>query len=192
MDRLNRTHTVTKNNYLTVDGVRARYDVTKYGERYAVDLEVGGYPSIHVGTFRFDKPGKGVTIAAYAKAYAERLVREVIARSFNSAVYVQITDMPGFAEKRLGKHVMAGYKGTGGKPVYVVKAKDAIEADEVVARVEAIGTIVDGGRRFTPQVTHVTDHAHEALGGDVYMATDAETYLAAKRVEDVVDGGIPV
>lgn len=190
MDRLNRTRTISKGNWIVVDGVRARYDVTKYGERYAVDLEVGGYPSISVGAFRFDKPSGPVY--AYAKAYAERLVREVIARSFNSAVYVQITDMPGFADKRLGKHVQAGYKGTGGKPVYVVKAKDAIEADEVVARVEAIGTIVDGGRRFTPVVTHVTDHAHEALGGDVYMATDAETYLAAKRVEDVVDGGIPV
>ena len=195
--------TIRKNVPVEVDDVRARYDVVKVADptsgsdTYAVSLSLGGgFRSCHVGDFRFDRPGKGVTIAAYAHEVAKREMRNLLNRAANDrSVYVVITDFPGFAEERLGKHQKAGYDGFGGpnsEPVYIVKAKDSIEADAIVERVEKIKRINDGGRRFSPKVTNITDHAHEALGGEPWNATDAVTMIVAQRVEDVVDGGIGV
>lgn len=196
-----RNHTIRTNVPVEVDGVRGRYDVTKIADpmsgsdTYSVDLSLGaGWTSRRITSARFDRPAKGITIVAYAHEVAKREMRNFITRADNDrSVYVVIEDFPGYAEERLGKHVRAGYWMDHARrvPTYVVKAKDSIEADEIVALVETLGDVSENeGESNVPVVINVTDHAYEALGKSVSHADDAVTALVAQRVEDVVDAGI--
>ena len=178
--------TVSRNNLIEAQDVEGYFDLYRVDTQgtYSVSVFIGrGWGAVHAGDFRFDNaPRNGVT--RMAREAAERTLASVLAQAEREYVYVVIDDMPGFAEERLGKHEQAGYRGQPVHPRYVVRCADSIEADQIVARVEAIGTIVDGGRSFSPQVVDMTNHALEALDGSLFSATDAVTLIQARRADN--------
>jgi hypothetical protein len=183
------TKTISKNVPITVDGIYASYDVHKVENGYTFDVTLGrGFSRLHAARGFFERPTVGA-VGVKAAEMVEAALRVIIAKSYEEAIYVVISDMPGFGEKRLGAHVRAGYDGmAAGGPRYVVKTRTPEQAEKIVARVAEIGVIVDGDRTFSPKVVDTTNHALAALGS-TYGANDATTYLAALRAEDAEING---
>lgn len=178
---------ISKHNPIEVDGVSAAYDIYKTETGYTFSAYVGGgFRPVLAARGFFAKPTSG-GVDKRARALVEGALRVLIAQSHEEFVYVVVSDMPGFAQKRLSAHLRAGYAGLAkGGPRYVVRCDSHEQADAIVAEVEAIGTIVDGSRSFSPKVIDVTNHALVALDGSTRDANDAITYIAAQRAEDAV------
>lgn len=180
--------TLTRDADIEVDGMSARYDVHKVDNGYTYTVKFGPRISDFVAARGFfGAPRKGTTVTAQAEVLVKASLAVVLARAEGEFVYVVIEDMPGFAQKRLGAHTQAGYTGgRAGGPRYVVRCDNHEQAEALTEQVREIGTIVDGSRSFSPKVTDVTNHALDALGGSLWAATDAITYIAAKRADEAV------